>query len=301
MMDEDPRRGRMAFPAEQQQRVDAYFQSTASHWRAIYQVPRLSGMIYRQRLAVSLALIDRLALPQETRILEIGCGAGVLTLELAHRGYIVEAVDTVDAMLDLTRQAASEVGVGHRVSTRISDVHCLDFDDEVFRVVLAIGVTPWLHSPQVAMKEIARVVTPGGSVIVTADNRWRLNHLLDPRFNPVLAPVREAVTRLLRQFGRQKSVIHGVHTHLYSPKAFDELLASVGLEKVTGLTVGFGPFSFLGYRVVPDSVGRTLHHPLQSLADHHVPGLRSTGAHYIVLARKPQDESSVCPQRQAPA
>src|SRR2546429_6673175 len=51
-------------------------------------------------------------------------------------------------------------------------------------------------------------------------------------------------------------------------------------------TVGFGPFSFLGWKFLSDSSGVRVHRRLQQLADRGVPILRSMGTQYIVLARK---------------
>src|SRR2546429_4178898 len=68
----------------------------------------------------SLGLVDELALPSGSHILEIGCGAGLTTIALAQRGFTVQAVDTVDRMVALTRQAATEAD---RKSTRLNSSH----------------------------------------------------------------------------------------------------------------------------------------------------------------------------------
>jgi hypothetical protein len=64
------------------------------------------------------------------------------------------------------------------------------------------------------------------------------------------------------------------------------MLAEAGLEKVESRTVGFGPLSFLGLKLLPDSLSVSLHGRLQRLADRGVPGLRSGGMNYVVIARK---------------
>ena len=67
----------------------------------------------------------------------------------------------------------------------------------------------------------------------------------------------------------------------------DRILAAAGLEPVAGATFGFGPFTLLGRRLLPDPVGVRVDASLQSLADRGVPGVRSAGAQYLVVARKP--------------
>ena len=231
-----------------------------------------------------LAMARQLSLPLGSPILEIGCGAGFTSVALAENGYTVHAVDSVDAMITRTRQHAEEAGVGHQVITSIRDVHDLGFPDETFSLILEVGVAPWVHSLDKAMREVARVLRPGGYLITTADNWWRLHFWLDPRYFPPLGPIRQGCRRLMESVGLVRPKEPSARLH--SIREFDGYIAAAGLEKVQGKTVGFGPFSFLGRPILPDSKGIRLHRWLQSRADRGVPGLRTTGAHYVVLARK---------------
>jgi len=171
--------------------------------------------------------------------------------------------------------------------TRTADVHALDFEDETFDVGLALGVIPWLYSPPTALSELARVLKPGGYLIVNADNRLRLSYLMDPRRNPWLARARKPARQLLTDLG----LVHADRgsgppsvTHLTGD--FDLLLDSVGLERVTATTLGFGPFTFWNREVLPSRLAVGFHRWLQRHADRGVSGLRSTGSQYLVLARK---------------
>jgi SAM-dependent methyltransferase len=224
-------------------------------------------------------------LPTGSRILEVGCGAGHLAVELAKRGYEVEATDALPEMVELTRRHGEEANVSTQLHSSVVDAHALAFVEETFDAVIALGVIPWLHSPQTALEEVARVLKPGRYALVTANNRRRLFDLLDPRLNPALRPLKQATKRLLGSLGmrfERRSVPWRAHTLGEA----DELLAAAGLERITGLTVGFGPVTFLGHRLLPEHVGCRLHQRLQRTADRGVPGIRSLGAQYVVLARK---------------
>ncbi len=272
--------------AGQQKLVDARFEASAARWKEIYYGEGVYEAIHQQRRAVVLALVDKLALSPESHILEIGCGAGLTTVALAQRGYVVEAVDTVRAMIDLTRQLAIDASVGQRVRASVGDAHHLAFPDNAFSLVLAMGVTPYLHSLNKAIQEMSRVIKPEAFLIVNADNRWRVNHVLDPRRFPSLGPARWKVREILERFGLRKPRPQRPRPHMYSIKEFDAFLSAAGLEKLDGMTLGFGPFSFLNYKLLPDSVGIRMHYKLQGLADQGVPLIRAAGAQYIVLAKK---------------
>ena len=259
--------------------VDAHFEATAFYWRDVYDFRGVEGAIYHQRRALALAMVAALRLAPAARILEIGCGAGSLAVTLARQGYTVDALDPVRAMIDFTRRLAAEAGVGERVVASLGDVHHLGFAHGAFDLVVALGVTPWLHTPGDALRELVRVVRRGGHVIVSADNRWRLSHLLDPRFFPACAGVRTRVRDLLGGPPRAR-------VRMYAPARFDRMLAASGLEKQSGRTLGFGPFTLWNHRLLPEAAGLRLHGALQRAADRSVPGIRSLGAQYVVLARR---------------
>lgn len=110
-----------------QDQVNAYFQASSDYWKRIYETRALVPLIYQTRQAAVLAWITELGLPASSQILEIGCGAGLLTVELARPGYSIEAVDAASAMLDVTIQNSIRNGVSNRVNVSQADVHALSF------------------------------------------------------------------------------------------------------------------------------------------------------------------------------
>jgi ubiquinone/menaquinone biosynthesis C-methylase UbiE len=276
----------IAFGAEQQKLVDAHFELHAAQWREVYTEASSEGAIYRERSATVLRWADELLMPRADRILEIGCGAGVTAVALARRGYLVEAVDSVADMLKATRRYADGAGMGSSILASLGDAHCLAFTDNAFGLVLAIGVLPYLHSPQQSLAEMARVLKPGGFLLVTVGNRSRLTHILDPGLWPALQPLKRVARAILPRFRTLRSEPARPSLRLDSLPELEQWLSSVGLAKIKAKTVGFPPLT-LHYRRVFD--GRTSivwNRWLQRLADHNVPGIRSAGMDYLVLARK---------------
>src|SRR5579875_2938744 len=154
-----------------------------------------------------------------------------------------------------------------------------------FSLVVALGVVPWLHSPQVAVAEMARVLRPGGYLVANADNRKRLSLLLDPWHSRALDRPRAAAKRLLAPARARKAPCALVAAH--SLAEFDDLLLRAGLLPARSSTFGFGPFTLLRLPVLPDRLGVALNARLQRLADDGTPGLLRGGNHYLVLARRP--------------
>jgi ubiquinone/menaquinone biosynthesis C-methylase UbiE len=233
----------------------------------------------------ALAWIDDLGLPPGSPVLEVGCGAGFTTLSLASRGYDVTAFDSVSTMLDLTRQAAADLGLKNQVQTALGDVHHLQFRDGEFTLVIGLGVLPWLHSPQVAIQEIRRVLKPGGYALLTVDNAWRLSYVLEPMQCPPLQGLRGAVSRGLRVLRLKNYPPEPKLSRRHSPQQLDAALEAAGFTGISAATVGFGPFTFFDRPLLDDTNGISLHQKLQRLADNGFPLLKSMGSHYVVLAR----------------
>jgi SAM-dependent methyltransferase len=266
--------------------VRAHFSATAGYWHDLYERRDVAGVVFQDRHDAALEMVAGLELPVESPVLEVGCGAGFLTIDLARRRFRVTAVDAAPEMLALARESLDTNSLGGSVELLQADVHALEFPDSSFDLVVALGVIPWLHSPAVALAELSRVLRPGGHLVVTSDNRARLNHLADPRFSPLLVRLWSAMSAVRRGLTNTPTDAR-FHPHLLWTWRFRELVEGAGLEVVAERTVGFGPFSFLAHPLLPGRFGVALHRGFQALANRELPLFRSTGSHQLVLARKP--------------
>jgi 2-polyprenyl-3-methyl-5-hydroxy-6-metoxy-1,4-benzoquinol methylase len=286
----------------QQEEVNTHFQAQSSYWKDIYARNTVYAELYRARQATALAWIDDLALAPGSRVLEVGCGAGFLSVALAQRELCVHAIDSTETMVELTRKQAAESGVTELLSADAGDVYELAFEDDSFDLVTALGVIPWLERPELAIREMARVTRPGGHVLLTDGNQVALNLLLDPWKNPALTPLRRSVKGMLERVGLLHQSPKPIMATFHDRRFIDEALASAELIKIKGMTLGFGTFTFLHRKVLPERLGIALHHWLQSLANRNVPLFRSTGLTYLVLATKsalPPSERSTSAEQPA--
>ena len=64
----------------------------------------------------------------------------------------------------------------------------------------------------------------------------------------------------------------------------DRVLEKAGLVKLSSLTLGFGPFSLFRHSIFPESIGISLHHLLQRLAERGVPVIRSAVMGDVILS-----------------
>jgi 2-polyprenyl-3-methyl-5-hydroxy-6-metoxy-1,4-benzoquinol methylase len=272
-----------------QKLVDEFFDNQATYWRDTYKERDISGKIYQLRQAVALKYVEGLSLPKTACVLEIGCGAGLMTAALAKRGFFVEAIDHAQAMVDLTVEHAKQTGIVNQVNACTGDIHELSYESQSFDLIIALGVVPWLHDFKKALKEVTRVIKPYGYIVLTMDNAIRLTTLFDPKTFPPIAWIRNLVRHKLvkaRLLSSNNQWSNAPPYSQHSPKRFNRSLFEAGLTVVKSTSVGFGPFTFLGNRLFSDNAGIKIHQKLQKYADNGYPFFRSAGSQYIVLATK---------------
>jgi SAM-dependent methyltransferase len=107
------------------------------------------------------------SLKPHMKILDIGCGPGTITADLAALvpdGHVT-GVDQASGVLDQARATAAARGLTN-VDFAVADVHALDFPDDTFCVVHAHQVLQHVGDPVRALREMRRVTKPGGFVAV---------------------------------------------------------------------------------------------------------------------------------------
>lgn len=104
------------------------------------------------------------------QLLDVGAGDGTYSIEAARRGAVVTAVDVSPAMC----LAAEQRAASHEVTLRsvAGDAQNLPFDDDTFDIVLAVTTLCLVPDRRKAIEEMARVLAPGGRLILGELGRW---------------------------------------------------------------------------------------------------------------------------------
>lgn len=115
------------------------------------------------------AYLERLDLDSAAVVLDLGCGTGVVARAIAarpaFRGRVV-GIDTSPALLDAARHFAHGEGVASRLEFRTGDAHALDEQDGAFDAVILHTLLSHVPDPVAVLAEAARVVRPGGTVVI---------------------------------------------------------------------------------------------------------------------------------------
>lgn len=104
---------------------------------------------------------------QRSRVLDIGCGGGFLTLALAAKGYECTGLDVADEILSSGRAR----DVDHKINWVVGSAEQMPFAAQSFDVVCMMDVLEHLRDPQRAVQEAVRVLEPNGTYLFHTFNR----------------------------------------------------------------------------------------------------------------------------------
>jgi SAM-dependent methyltransferase len=139
-----------------------FFDAESARYDAAYEDRSPEGHALRFRLAAVLEVLG----DQRGELLDAGMGAGRLCGELARRGFRVSGVDASEEMVALARKRLPEA----RGRLLQSGVERLPFPDASFDAAVATGVLEYLPDKATAVRELSRVVRPGGQAVMSLPN-----------------------------------------------------------------------------------------------------------------------------------
>lgn len=155
------------------------------------------------------ATLSRLAVRTDDQVLDIGCGTGTLLAKIADDvpGARLAGVDLVPAMLDVARAKLPP-----EVPLQVARAESLPFEDAAFELAVSNSVLHFLREPDGALREMYRVVRPGGRVAITD---WCHDYL---------------TCRMLDFYLR---LFDGAHFRTYGSAALARMLRAAGFAEIS--------------------------------------------------------------------
>ena len=174
------------------------------------------------------------------KILELATGCGRFGVSIAKDlpNSKVYVSDVLEESLELAKKLAEEMNV-HNIDFSVQDCMHISFEDNFFDVVFADALIQHLPQDNNAVREMARVLKPGGRMILAVVNKWNFHMLykllMGRRYN----------------YGYEKS---------YSRKELRQIVKNNGMkvEAEDGFYVGYGIFRLKKYHRMFHFLGRAV-------------------------------------------
>ena len=153
-------------------------------WAPVYDL--VFGGVFSKGRKAAIAATNKIG----GRVLEVGVGTGI-SLPLYGPNLRIVGTDISEAMLQKARKRVAELGLKNVEGLAVMDAEKLEFPDNSFNVVMAQYVVTAVPNPEAALDEFARVLQPGGELIiltrVSADAGVR--RIIEQRLQPVVRPL----------------------------------------------------------------------------------------------------------------
>ena len=274
-----------------------YFSTRTKYWKDIYSCA-IESYDYFHRASVLkrkkhvLECVDRYSAGKPLRILDSGCGAGIIVEELVLRGHQVCGLDISPGMV----QEASDLMKKHdpgKYSVRLGNVEKIEFPENSYDMALCIGVLQYLDVDEAAMKELARVTRPNGYIIVSIPNIAKTTALLDPHYY-IFRGVPYLINRI---FKTKKEVAGSASEDISKNRTFRNRRYSYGeiyrLGKRFGFQVcdvrpiGYGPLTMFRKEVFSRPFSLRIAERIENLASRRdLAFLKAVADRWVVVYRK---------------
>ena len=153
-------------------------------WAPIYDL--VFGGVFEKGRKAAISATNKLG----GRVLEVGVGTGI-SLPLYAPHVRVFGTDISEAMLAKAKQRVAQQRLKNVEGLAVMDAEKLEFEDGSFDVVMAQYVVTAVPNPEAALDEFARVLRPGGELIiltrVSADTGMR--RFIEQKLQPVVRPL----------------------------------------------------------------------------------------------------------------
>lgn len=187
----------------------------------------------------SVLLRQRIGAGATADVLDVACGPGRLTLDLAPHVKSITGLDLTPGMLEQSAAALATSGLGN-VTLVAGDAASMPFADASFAIVVSSAAFHHFEAPERVLSEMVRVCRPGGRVVISdvmpAPDKTaaydRMEKLRDPSHGH--AHSADELTAMGTALGLAEPVIH---TSLTGPMPYASVLATSFPEAVTRETL----------------------------------------------------------------
>lgn len=164
---------------------------TLDRWDSDYYKETFKGYRLRSREKKVLEFLDKLNLLPNSKVLELGYGAGVTSAKILERGFNLYGVDISEPLRKIAIKNCNLVGGKHKLV--IGDAENLHYSNEYFDCVIGLGFIHYMKSPLRCLQEINRVLKKGGHLIIGQENISGL-HCWDSPLNLFFEVYRRVLT-----------------------------------------------------------------------------------------------------------
>ena len=264
--------------------AEKYFEENAIRYTDDYYFQQKEHPKWARHKCI-LELVEEFVPEKRSRVIDIGCGPGLLAIDLARKGYVGVGLDISKRMIFLCKKKASGLAI-EGWEFVLGDAEKTGLEDASFNCAIASGVIEYMAEDDKMLEEMNRILKPGGHLILNVSNILGYStslNFLTKRFKdiPGVMKVTSRLRKIVMESEYGADQLHFSPRRHFVPK-FHKTLAKNGFESEINKYLHFtflpAPFSTIAHRL--------LHKADAKLDFLDRTPLRVFGATQLICARK---------------
>jgi 2-polyprenyl-3-methyl-5-hydroxy-6-metoxy-1,4-benzoquinol methylase len=278
--------------------IESFFNRTSERWDNLYSGEAFINQHMRERKKTVLDLVEEYSNGRKLKILDLGCGSGILTKELINKGHTVAGADIAEDMIAILNNSLNYDGGKKYMGSAICDAEALSFVKETFDVVLCVGLLQYQLRDDKILGEIARALSKDGICIATFPNLLRINYLFDPfyYFKFIYRLAKKGFYKLKRFKSNSKAETVRLTGTFQNSYPYDKKYYFSSIKKILSenkfdmtkvVSFGYGPFTVFDKQIFSDKLSFSISMAIDRLASESKLNLFNyIGNRWVCVAKK---------------
>lgn len=222
-------------------RVRNQFDRFSKKWERLYEKPKIvNDLVLQDRKEYCLNFIEK-HVPSGAFIVDLGCGAGILALALARKGYRVYGIDISRKMIKRCNKLFEEHQIDRGLyAFRVGECTELDIDDDSVDGIVAAGFMEYQPDELLSLQSMFRILKPGGVLVITAPMDIKISGLWG--LAKLYGVFRRLFSKLRYGSINRRHAAAGLVINRYSTRKFLKILRAANFSIVEFKRHGFANF-----------------------------------------------------------
>ncbi len=160
---------------KQIENVETFFENEHLRWKSLYKEKYIPTDLAKiKRKIISSNFISKY-LQKNSKILDVGCGAGMVSLELVNQGYKIEGIDVSKKMINLCEEQFKSLKINRdKFKFKEGNIFELDLKENSYDGIIALGFLEYQKIESTSLDYLYKILKPNGFIVISGPNNLRL-------------------------------------------------------------------------------------------------------------------------------
>ena len=221
--------------------VKIHFNRNALCWNDLYQKCAIvNDIVLDNRKNICVSFLQKY-LKSDSKILDAGCGAGLVALEVVQKGFFIHGIDISLPMIKYCEQNFLKSGIpSSKYLFTLGNIIDIDFPKGTFDGIIALGFLEYQENESQVLEYFHKILRPGGKLIISGPIKIKISN-----FFGLAILLRKIYSAIKLKVNKDYSGYKPVSINKYSLSRFKKLLKYTGFTLIDYKRHGYSNFEII--------------------------------------------------------